>query len=549
MNEQDTQIEELLGRIRFQSRADRDEQILREASAALVINVAEPPSAVFQPSRTAAGGSATWSLAKIFRRAAVVLLPLLFLLGILAYLRQPPLTLAEVAAEFQKQSWVHVKYDNGREEWSNLTDGRYFFKDYDGRAVYSEPNGLRLAWWPQTQYISKDKWFLGDKPPPHGPTTAWDRYVKSYSVPSGTKDTGTEQHDDVIDGKKVVRFDSHFKDLLGRQILVKQLWADPQTKLPIKVRDVLQLAEREDQKRDAIVGTFSFPTTGPTDIYDLGVPKSFPILDTDAKPPADVAEINTAAKAAWEKFPKHWRIVRWRMGNDSGEADLEYRDDKRHAFSRWFTNTVEGYAEFPWDTKDPQVVVNWMKTRTPIEQHITNADKDYSRQNPSPGLANNIPKPQARVMRSMGLGDDINFPPGMQWAYSQWTPPAKKIDPPAGTPAGLIVLRREIGDTRTDYWIDPAKGYVCLRTIEQRLLKGQWKNERIDSLKDWIQLPTGSWFATTQYFESYGVFPNLRDDAYFETWHSDIILMTPAQAPADVFDGEKLLKDATLESY
>jgi hypothetical protein len=551
MNPQETQLEELLGRVRFQPRADRDEQILREAEEALGHETAQAPNAAaLKCHRRQWHFSATGPGMRIIRRAAIVLLPLVFVFGIVAYLRQPSLTLAQVAAEFQKQSWVHVTYDNGREEWTNLVDGRFFLKDYDGRAVYTEASGLRLAYWPGSTYISKDKWFVGDKVPTRTPTTAWNEYVTSYAVPTGTKESGTEEHDDNLDGKKVVRFDSHFVDALGRKILVKQIWADPSTRLPIKVRDVLQLAEREDQKRDAIVGTFSFPTAGPSDIYELGVSKSYAILDTDAKPTGEIAEIYAAAKKAREKFPKHWRIVRWRLDGDSGEADLEYRDGVNHAFSRWFTNTVEGYAKFPFGTKEPQAVLDWMKTRNAINQTISTAEKSYSRRNPSPGLSNNIPKPTARVMSHSDWGDDINFPPGMQWAYCDWTPPAKKIDPPPGTPAGLIVLRREVGEKRTDYWIDPARDYVCVKQNEMRPVNGEWKPERIDTLEDWVKLPAGSWFAVTKKFYSYGVFPRLREnDNSPEIWHSDFRLSEPGKVPADAFDGEKLLKDATLESY
>jgi hypothetical protein len=34
---------------------------------------------------------------------------------------------------------------------------------------------------------------------------------------------------------------------------------------------------------------------------------------------------------------------------------------------------------------------------------------------------------------------------------------------PVDVPAGLIVVRREIADKRTDYWIDPAKDHACVR--------------------------------------------------------------------------------------
>jgi hypothetical protein len=531
----DDDVEQVLRRTRFTTPAALDERILADATREL---------------RTASAAPRFRVPVRFRRRAAIVLLAVGAVAALFAYLDRPNLTLAQVAAEFQKQSWVHLTYDNGREEWANLTDGRTFFKDHDGRVVYTEPAGLRLVWRPQLSYISRDKWFTGGVAPPQYATTAWDRYVQTYGVPSGAKPDGMTPHDDVLDDKKVVRFDAHFIDALGRRVLVKQVWADPITKLPLRIRDVLDLRDRNEQKRDAIVGTFAFPATGPSSIHDLGVPNDAPIVDSDAKPTGAVADIFAAAKAASAKFPQRWRIVRWNESGD-GEADVEYRDGVRRASARWFQLEVKDYPNLPKSPATAEQVLAWMRTRPPIDQKVSTVDRDYSRQNPIPGITNNIPEPTARVMVHTDWGDDINFPPGMQWAYAKWSGPATKVDPPpAGVPAGLVVVRREISDQRTDYWVDPAKDHACVRSVEQRRIKDGWKTSRIDSLDGWVRLPGGDWFATIKKHEGFGVFPNLRDNPYVELWRSDITLMNDdGDFPPGTFDGEPLLKGAKLESY
>ena len=122
----DRDVEQMLRRSRFTTPQELDEQILNDATREL--RAAPRPSA---PSR-------------IWRRAAVILLALGAAAALIAYFDRPSITLAQVAEEFKKQSWVHLTFDNGREEWANLTDGRQFLKDHDGRAVYTEANGLRL---------------------------------------------------------------------------------------------------------------------------------------------------------------------------------------------------------------------------------------------------------------------------------------------------------------------------------------------------------------------------------------------------------------------
>ena len=56
--------------------------------------------------------------------------------------RDPGLTLAQVQDALGKQTWVHVKYEDGREFWTNLVDGRNAWKDAQGGASFTGTDGV-----------------------------------------------------------------------------------------------------------------------------------------------------------------------------------------------------------------------------------------------------------------------------------------------------------------------------------------------------------------------------------------------------------------------
>ena len=103
-------------------------------------------------------------------------------LALLLFNKSVPLTLADVQQAVALQTWVHVKFDNGREEWTNLRDGRGFLRDVggiqEGRAVFLDLiAGVRLVYWPISgQHIQKDA--IGTWPTP---CTPWELVVGTPS--------------------------------------------------------------------------------------------------------------------------------------------------------------------------------------------------------------------------------------------------------------------------------------------------------------------------------------------------------------------------------
>ena len=356
-----------------------------------------------------------------------------------------------------------------------------------------------------------------------------------------------ERHEEMLDGRKLIRFDWYFTDAVGQRRLVQQLWADPQTRLPVQSREVLELAARDEQKRDAIVGRYDFPESGPASIYDIGVPRGLPIFESNAKPTDEVATILAAGGAARKRWPSCYRMLLWSY---TESASIFYFDGARSARTRWFTSSLrdnDGGGFLQAGATAAQVQA-WMRTtpRRPIDEIIDDGKRNFARMNNVLGQQD-MADATTRVMGSPHFPDDSNFPPGTLWPYLNRAGAPVKIDPPADAPPGVVVLRLEFGDGRTEQWIDTTRDFICVKNIAQKRVAGAWKSDRVDVLEDFKQLPTGQWYAAARKF----TYTPLKAGVYSSTSEEfvDVKVLDPKEIPPGTFDGEKLLKGAKVETY
>ncbi|GAG47929.1 unnamed protein product, partial [marine sediment metagenome] len=136
--------------------------------------------------------------------------------------------------------------------------------------------------------------------PPYEPKTAWESIVghieKTLENGGSTRRWEVEKYFDRLDGVQLVRFDRYYNDAIGRRLLLEQIWADPQTRLPVRIWKRLNLADRNAQNRKSISGDFDFPKIGPSSIYELGVPQDLPIVKTYGRV-ADSSIVDTHGQA------------------------------------------------------------------------------------------------------------------------------------------------------------------------------------------------------------------------------------------------------------
>jgi hypothetical protein len=561
-------VEHALRRLRWEAPADVDAAVLAAAGLALNEAVAATPLAGVMEAKPSPANRrlflGRWRTG--WARAVAAGLVLVGALAACVVLWSgPAVTLAEVADAVARQRWIHVVYDNGRERWSSLADHTQWFKDESGRAVYTEPGGKRLMYWPQLNRVDEDQWFVGAKPPPEPQGhDAWEQLVvpaeRAAAVDGGRGVNGAsiERHDDTLHGHgKVVRFDSYITDALGGRQMVTQLWADPKTRLPVRVRQRLQLGERsrEHPDKEWITGEFSFPETGPTSLADLGVPKDTPVFKRDLRPVASVQELIVASRAAAGRFPTRYRAIKRNATMPGGEVDVMWRDGERLRFNHYFVMGKEDPANHLDIPATAEQVLAWIPARTPVNVSLYDGTNTYDKNGPFPPSIPSVEPPYVQVLRAK-LVNTTMFPHERQWQTSsrryQPLAAADSADP-ANVPASCVGIWEDVGaGQRREYWIDPNRDHLCVRETWFRKFNDKWVAERVETLDEFAKLPGGQWYA---YKASTGGIVIPKDPAeplpssYTTAYQIDVTPLEPADIPPGLFDGKELTKGVKVVTY
>jgi hypothetical protein len=467
---------------------------------------------------------------------------------------------ADVRAAFMTQPWVHLQYDNGTESWYNLKTGDHCHKQLyswgDSFVYINRKDNLRQRYTPEWgQHISEDRptIYKDNVIPPYEPTTAWGRIVghwEKVAVQGDSKFYEVQTDIDTLEGKTVIRFDIYYIDALERRLLTKQIWADTVTKLPIKIREKLTTQQQKDQNREYITGVFLFPETGPSSIYDLGVPRDLPVAKTyDKVADPSIEEIFELAKQYYENFPKRCRAVIWQNDRDS-EIEIIWRNGEKIRFNHYFNMDRQRHPQYhldlPTTVKD---ILAWAKTQPPISIYLDDENKSYHRSH-HPAFED-LKTPKTRVTRSWrgGLPESAQFIE-RHWAYCINRSPTqfKLIDDAPESLSKYIGIKTESGDIRRDHYIDPEHDYIRVQNIWWKMRDGQWEKEREYIATEMAQLPAGQWYVTKRKLITYPD-PDRGTTGYEYNFNIDIKLLEEDEFPPDTFNGEKLLEGAEIETY
>jgi hypothetical protein len=464
-------------------------------------------------------------------------------IGYLAFFSGSNVTWAAVQEAVAEQTWVHIEYDNGREDWTNLKTGQRYYRDESGRAVFLDPvKGLKLHYWPESGFVSQRSitpWEPAAK-------TAWESTVGHYEKPEGGLAKNVEKYEETLDGKRLVRFDLYYIDPLGERLLIKQVWADPQTRLPVRVRERLQLALRESQGRDWIIGRYDFPEEGPASIYDLGVPEGLEIVKSDAPVPPEVLEILDKGKAAKERFPSRFRVIVWQ--DKRSEIDVIYRDGEKVRQRRYFNMEPEyaGYhLPLPATARE---VLDWTGTQIPVNDGLFDGELCYTKSGPLPPAFRDQEEPKVQVGKS-NLLNSSNWPEEFQWPYVAGVKTGLELmTDSAETPPGCIGLRRNFGDDRRDLFLDPARDYICVKYVWWEKRDGEWIVTREEELSGFTALPGGQWQATRQKLVI-PANPQRGTSKGEYTYKIDVRVLEEDEFPEGIFDAQELLEGAQVETF
>lgn len=479
---------------------------------------------------------------------------------------RPALTLEQVRVALSATEWIHVVFDNGEEHWISPAHDiqARIAPAGDYRVFIDRGTGTRWAYWQGGASIHRDSVGQLDLG-----SDAWDSVVGPLSrrAEEGREGRWTvERHDDEVDGTKLVRFDSYTVDGLDERILTAQLWADPGTRLPVRLRERRDYGRRENgDGREWVAAKYQFPDEGPRSIYDLGAPEGLPVSveDGSTAPEPDVAEVLDAYLAARARFLENYRVVSWQPLVRDGELHVlhrrgrpELKDVGTHGYREDFRGAQARYDYyFDLGPRQPEhhmanrataeSVLEWTAGQTPVAIHLWDGERSFSRNGPLPAVFEEQDTPVVRVVRTPG---DIGFPDHVWPVEAQWPlalhPRTAEVVllEAAVVPAGQIGIRWTRGGNRDELVLDPERDHICVRRVRSTLVDGEWRGEQETELDDLRQLATGHWVAET-------VRDRRRVGGDPLVFRNDVTPLPSAGFEAGLFDGKALVERAEAEGY
>ena len=442
------------------------------------------------------------------------------------------ITLADVQKSIDSKTWVLIRYEDGAQEWANLRERRCFVT-YKTEVPYNfyvgmrdHVNGIWRAyhsnWGEQIHEETFDV-----RPYPQTPweyaVGDWDdRGVGQFSNKTVEKST------DTIDGRKVVRFDTYNVGPLGLRSLAQQVWADPETRLPIRIRKY----SGPDKFK---TGDFSFPQTGPSSIYDLNAPQGLKVVRGWGVIKPAARAIVDAARLARQQLPDKMRIVI----KSKCRLDIYYRSDNKLRYEAYGKIDEKNNRLLPIGPPETyEHIREWaMDNLALCNLRIYDGKYEYD-------LDKAPWKPEAKLRVEYRDNDWINAFVGIsgQWPYINNVGPMEVLENEPGTPPGCVLLRYEGLGLRRDWYVDPKRDYICVKRVEFRKDRGTDQLTKSSEVEraDLTRLSSGQWYGRTiksqgETVAEYDV--KLLTDVELEN-------LTGKDDSEGFFDGEKLLKNA-----
>ncbi len=546
-------IEKFIANVPLETKAERDREVLDDALRGLQES---KKHAERQPNIWKAIMKSR--MTKLAAAAVIVVAAIIVIQQLGVPIDVTNVAWADVQKAFLAQPWIHLKYDNGTESWYNLKTGDHCHKRLyswgDSFVYINRTDNLRQRYTPEHgQHIRENRpaIYQDNIIPAYEPKTAWEAIVGHLGIVSENAkvdDWEFERNIEEVDGKRLVRFDRYYNDAAGRRLLIKQIWANPETRLPVKVWDRLNLAQRKWQNREFITGEFYFPESGPASIYDLGVPRDLPVVKGyDKIASSSVAQAFETGKAAGERFPSRYRVIVW-QNEGSHEIDVIWRDGDKIRQSRYSSLFKEPYhLPVPCTAKE---VLQWTQTQVPGGVTMVDGEKRYRRSNPLPGIEYEDARPRSTVRVSRGKSLMLSsWPHDIQWPYvKQGASRFEIIQDLPQELSGCIGLRADSGDIRREMYVDPAHDHICVKWIWWKLRSGNWEKERQYELSGFTRLPEGQWYASNCVLTTYAD-PERGTSQGGANWSIDIEVLDEGDDPPEAFSGEKLMEGAEIETY
>jgi hypothetical protein len=347
----------------------------------------------FTPARTKMPLAQVWRPMRVAAAAVIIVVAILALHNGSVHIVSPAFGVQDVLDAMKKANWVHYVVEvtginvdaNTAEEipvgwqcWQSANPLRDITKHDNGNIYLTEANmGKTSRYDPRTNRITVEY-----RDPSSSQQTyagIGDMYIKQIAeVERQGGEIGYE--DSVYDGAAVRIISIHFASGQGLNTKMSII-VDPETYLPKRFS--------AEQKKSgglqaALSGTFDYPETGPTDVYQAGAPRDAKVVIADNVTNQEFRDVIKRYNAARENLPKQRIEVvnrSWEGGRRC-EIYIVYIDGKKERYEsrHWVDELVDGIPA----SEDFARVLEWARTvrsdRVSVRiydgEYICQADRD-----------------------------------------------------------------------------------------------------------------------------------------------------------------------------
>jgi len=458
------------------------------------------------------------------------------------------LTYAQVQRSLDNKAWVLIRYDSGAQEWVNLLERRSFYTYGNALNYHDLCVGMRdhvKGLW-RVYHANWGQQIHEESFTPHTyPQTPWEYAVGGWDNrgPSRVERSAIERTPDVIDGLAVIRFDTYDLGPLDLRVLARTVWADPETRLPVRIR---KYADPERDK-EPDTGDFSFPETGPSTIYDLNAPQGLPfVTNWGVIEPAAQKLVNTAKQKQQQSPPKmrivdkneFWLKIHYRWeGKFRSETYAHVNESRNDLIPLQVPEDMPGIRD--WARQ------NLFLLRLEIFDGLYECAYHSA---DGQSVSDETDQPVLRIHHRSPDYVHILVPLRDQWPYGSNVGPMRVIHDAPSLPDGCVLLQYEGTDLRRDWTLDLQRDNICIKLVEYRRSRPsdpwiqQGGTEGVQR-SDLVQLSSGQWIAQTIRSRFSPSVTTRKVDLMTE---SDMAAMAEGDIQA-FFNGEKLIKRAREE--
>jgi hypothetical protein len=449
---------------------------------------------------------------------------------------------AKVTRAVRNVPWMHIRYTGYRldpngtkiskegaldhEVWYSFNaqvviwqyaGGHISYNDYGRHQVYTySPTSHRIILAALGNYRLP---FTSDSP------QSWlEGTIRRIATPPGGSVTRRGDH---YQGRPIEVLEIHSAVEPGVAAIRDKIFVDRTTFLPI-AEERTYIDTNTDTVQEVDTGTFDYPERGPADIYDLGLPRDIPTINSLPLP--EWQEVQMAYQSHYLQAPleKYIAVVTEEMtirGNPVESVEICYADGVHFRREGHFP-LGRGLVDEQWAKVAPQLgttfdsILQWSRARKangPISITLYERNHWYNARRDESGSWSTT---EQTVPRELTRDDSWNMCRITQLGWPAIWVPADIIQDDYARENHLIRVEAR----GRVFWLNPARDYLCQRRVDT--------NGRMEEITEFGQTDDGHWYPKR--IESPGL-------------NHTIWLRTDPEFPEGIFDPNRLPKTETSQ--